>query len=86
MTKLLGDNQLDFEGQMTHRYFKKEGNLYHAHMLPDLFESHYPPRMMFQANMASEDPLNLWPWLMFIELWGFNVRNNELDMAIVSLS
>lgn len=45
-----------------------------------------PPEMMFQTYMASENYLNLWPWLMFKELLIFNVKNNELDMAIVLLS
>lgn len=67
---------------MTQRYSEKEGDLYCAHVLPDLFESHDPTRMVLQANMASEDPLNMWPWLIFKELLGFNVRNNALDYLL----
>lgn len=67
---------------MTHRYSEKEGDLYHAYVLPDLFESHDPTRTVFQANMASEDPLNMWPWLIFKELLGFHVRNNALDCLL----
>lgn len=45
-----------------------------------------PLGTMLQANTASEGHLNLWPWLMFKELFRFKVKINALDVAIISLS